>query len=203
MWGGLNLKGVMRCAFSGRVSHYFGVGQAGCQVVLGTVLIQKIMFSSNKYATLMRYHARNYNLIGWLMNKTIWVLLISSLLISTTLHAESCEKKWAKYYAGKSWFEPWCDTESYKRRHQDAYADEYIPSAGEIEAMHAEQEAKTAQAGKIAKAAKEGDATAQASLGWMFYKGGGKGWPRTMIGPWYGGARQQSKGVLPRRPTSA
>ncbi|XTZ62309.1 tetratricopeptide repeat protein [Aeromonas salmonicida subsp. pectinolytica] len=146
--------------------------------MLGTVLIQKIMFSSNKYATLMRYHARNYNLIGWLMNKTIWVLLISSLLISTTIHAESCEKKWAKYYAGKSWFEPWCDTESYKRRHQDAYADEYIPSAGEIEAMHAEQEAKTAQAtkttqaGKIAKAAKEGDATAQASLGWMFYKGG-------------------------------
>lgn len=104
------------------------------------------------------------------------------MLISTTFHAESCEKKWAKYYAGKSWFEPWCDTESYKSRHQDDYADEHIPSADEIEAMHAERKAKTAQAtkteaGKIAKAAKEGDATAQASLGWMFYKGGARGGP--------------------------
>ncbi len=50
------------------------------------------------------------------MKKTILALLITSLFISTALHAESCEKKWAKYYAGKSWFEPWCDTESYKAR---------------------------------------------------------------------------------------
>lgn len=47
------------------------------------------------------------------------ILVISSLLMSTTIYAKSCEKKWAEYYAGKSWFEPWCDTESYKRSMED------------------------------------------------------------------------------------
>ncbi|UUI59234.1 hypothetical protein [Aeromonas salmonicida] len=43
-------------------------------------------------------------------------LIMTSLFVSTTIYADSCEQKWAKYYAGKSWFEPWCDTESYKRK---------------------------------------------------------------------------------------
>ena len=59
-------------------------------------------------------------------NPIIKTLIVSSLLISNTGFAESCEQKWAKYYAGKSWFKPWCDTESYKRRMaEDSYYDDY------------------------------------------------------------------------------
>lgn len=47
------------------------------------------------------------------------IIVIYSLFMSTTLYADGCEEKWSKYYAGKSWFEPWCDTESYKRSMED------------------------------------------------------------------------------------
>ena len=44
------------------------------------------------------------------------ILMIVGAVISLPLQAKSCERKWAEYYAGKSWFEPWCDTATYKMR---------------------------------------------------------------------------------------
>jgi hypothetical protein len=48
------------------------------------------------------------------------VLIVILLLACTPIYADTCEQKWAKYYAGKSWFKPWCDTASYKRKKEDA-----------------------------------------------------------------------------------
>lgn len=38
------------------------------------------------------------------------------MFISHDAVAKSCKQKWAEYYAGKSWFKPFCDTEEYKQR---------------------------------------------------------------------------------------
>lgn len=65
------------------------------------------------------------------------LLTVAIVVVSTNVSAKSCERKWAEYYSGKSWFEPWCNTESYKRRKaedrryaemMDDYYDDYYPN---------------------------------------------------------------------------
>jgi hypothetical protein len=44
------------------------------------------------------------------------ILLFLALLTSTDAFAKSCKQKWSEYYAGKSWFKSFCNTEEYKHR---------------------------------------------------------------------------------------
>lgn len=48
--------------------------------------------------------------------KYFFALLIVFYLLPSEALAKSCKQKWAEYYAGASWFKPWCDTDSYKQR---------------------------------------------------------------------------------------
>lgn len=44
------------------------------------------------------------------------ILLLLALLTSPDAFAKSCKQKWSEYYAGKSWFKSFCNTEEYKHR---------------------------------------------------------------------------------------
>lgn len=51
--------------------------------------------------------------------KLLLFFLLTLIFTPAPAIAKTCKQKWAEYYAGKSWFKPWCDTESYKRRQAD------------------------------------------------------------------------------------
>ncbi|NEX73774.1 tetratricopeptide repeat protein [Aeromonas rivipollensis] len=133
------------------------------------------------------------------MNKKAWVLLITVTLISTNIKAESCEKKWAKYYAGKSWFEPWCDTESYKRRvsEDSYYENEYVPTEDEIKQAQAQANAQRYKQASDAlrKAAEQGDAVAQNNLGMRYVNGQGEVQDYKQAVAWFRKAAEQGDAV--------